>query len=234
MNKTLVIFDIDGTLLYSNKVDSQCFAEVYFSIYKKEFPTIDWSKFPHVTDETIFKTVINQHFDREPTAAEKDYFRDSFVELLRTKRQEKPDEFRQVPGAKTAFENLKKDADFLVGIGTGGWKKPARLKLRHLDMGLEDVADAYADGNYTREGILKESIGKAEAMGVGFNRIVYVGDAKWDVKTTRNMGLPFVGIRREGNREVLLEIGAKDVLVDFSDYDRFVAAIRGAEVPSIV
>jgi len=55
MSKTLVIFDIDGTLLYSNKVDSQCFADTYEELYSEPFPTIDWTKFPHVTDDTILQ-----------------------------------------------------------------------------------------------------------------------------------------------------------------------------------
>ena len=53
--KTLIIFDIDGTLVYSNKVDSKCFSETYQQIYGEPFPSIDWRVYPHVTDHTIFR-----------------------------------------------------------------------------------------------------------------------------------------------------------------------------------
>ena len=38
---TFVIFDIDGTLLYSNKIDSQCFADTYQEIYQNKNYTHD-------------------------------------------------------------------------------------------------------------------------------------------------------------------------------------------------
>ena len=86
MAKTLVIFDIDGTLVYSNKIDSQCFAQTYQRIYGLEFPTIDWTKYPHVTDTTIFKTVIRQHFDRAAEAEEMVEFQHEYVALLELTR----------------------------------------------------------------------------------------------------------------------------------------------------
>ena len=72
--KTFVIFDIDGTLLYSNKADSQCFADTYEEIYQKEFPTIDWRNYPHVTDTTIFQTVIQAQFGRAVEQKEVEVF----------------------------------------------------------------------------------------------------------------------------------------------------------------
>ena len=35
MEKTLLIFDVDGTLVYSNRIDSQCFAATYEALYNK-------------------------------------------------------------------------------------------------------------------------------------------------------------------------------------------------------
>ncbi|MEZ4935868.1 MAG: hypothetical protein R2788_27500, partial [Saprospiraceae bacterium] len=57
------------------------------------------------------------------------------------------------------------------------------------------------------------------------------GDAIWDVQTTSNLSLNFIGIRREGDVEVLLQAGATTVLQDFSDHDQFMKAVYTATPP---
>ncbi len=232
MQKTLLIFDIDGTLLYSNKIDSQCFAQTYTHIYGRPFPTIDWRKYPAVSDTTIFATVIRDHFERAVDPAEVVVFQEAFVQLIQEKRIAEPAEFQEVPGARTAIMKLMAMEKFVLGIGTGGWKAPAMVKLNHLDIPTTGMAMAFADGNFTREAILEESITLAKSKHDDIGRIVYVGDAIWDVETTRNMGLPFIGIRRKGDEAVLKSAGSHIVLRNFVDFDHFLLAVAEAEVPA--
>jgi len=229
--KTLVIFDIDGTLLYSNKIDSRCFAESYEAVFNYPFPSIDWRDYPHVTDHTIFGTVFQKQFNRTATEEELDTFQTDFVERMKKKRVETPEEFQEVPGARITIENLLKDEHFAVGIATGGWQRPARFKLTHIGIDYTNIFDSYADYKETRDDIVNESIDKAKAIHTDFQRIVYVGDAIWDVTTTRGMNLPLIGIRRNGDRHVLADAGAKHILQDYTDYDLFLEMVEKAEVP---
>jgi len=229
--KTLIIFDIDGTLLYSNKIDSECFAESYEAVFDYAFPSIDWRDYPHVTDHTIFGTVFKKQFNRPVTAEELDKFQTDFVERMQERRMKTPKEFQEVPGARQTIENLLNDERFAVGIATGGWQKPARFKLRHIGLDYTNIFDSYADDKVTREDIINESIDNAKKQHVDFQRIVYVGDAIWDVKTTRNMNLPLIGIRRNGDRHVLENEGATTILQDYSDYGAFMDMMERAEVP---
>ena len=231
MKKTLVIFDIDGTLVHSNQIDSQCFAETYETIYKRKFPSIDWRHYPHVTDHTIFNAVIQEQFNRRAEEEEIHYFQDHFVGLLEKGRQERPEEFMQVPHARRTVLRMLEDENFAVGIGTGGWRRPACLKLRHVGIPVEPLFMSAADGKETREDITHDAIRQAEQAHGEFDRIVYVGDAVWDVQTTRNLSLNFVGIRRNGDYHVLQELGAETVLKDFSDQAAFLEAIRRAAPP---
>jgi len=231
MKKTLIIFDIDGTLLYSNKIDSQCFAVAYKTVFGKTFPTIDWREFPHVTDDTIFKTAFKAHHNRWPEPAEEETFRDHFVALIEEKRKTNPTEFKEVPGSKNTIDQLLKDDQYLVGIGTGGWEKPANVKLKHLHINTQNVYMSCADNQPTREAILEKAIAAAKATNDSIERIVYVGDAIWDVQTTRNMQLNFLGIRRAGDHEVLAEAGAKNIITDYSDYNYFLDQIGKAIPP---
>ncbi|MCC6726127.1 MAG: HAD family hydrolase [Saprospiraceae bacterium] len=233
MSKTLVIFDIDGTLVFSNKIDSLCFAETYKRIYGRPFPTIDWTSYPHVTDNTIFKSVIHSHFDRDATDDEIETFQYHFVSMLEEKRRTEPHEFQEVPGARKAVERLLTDDRYVVGIGTGGWYKPAMVKLRHVNIPTDSIVLVGADGHEKREGIIGQVV-ETVSKETSIARTVYVGDAIWDVNTTRRMGMNFIGIRRNGDFHVLQSEGTETLLRDYTDFDFFLSAIENAKPPKTI
>ncbi len=226
----MILFDVDGTLVYSNKVDSLSFAETYQAIYEEAFPTIDWRAYPHVTDHTIFGTVIAERFGRAVRVGEIETFQDYFVNLLEQKRAATPEEFKMVPAARSAIERLLEE-DYVVGIGTGGWERPALLKLKHVGIKTDDLIISAADNKITREDILQDAIDQAQAQYGQLERVVYIGDAIWDIKTTRNMALDFVGLRLQGDFEVLSDAGANVVLKDYQDYSAFLKAVELARPP---
>jgi phosphoglycolate phosphatase-like HAD superfamily hydrolase len=227
----LIIFDVDGTLVYSEKRDSRAFAATYEQVYDKPFPSIDWRQFPHVTDNIIFGTVIKQHFQRVPTAEETTAFQSVYMDALRLARKQQPADYQEVPGARQAVQQLQQ-ADCLIGVGTGGWKTPAHIKLSHVGITVEDRLFSGGDGKPNREAILEEAIAAAETLNGGpLSRVVYLGDAEWDVRTTRNMQIDFVGVRRSGDLDTLHALGAETVIQDYTCYDTFEAALAAAQPP---
>lgn len=231
MSKVFVLFDVDGTLVYSNKIDSESFAETYQSIYREPFPSIDWRVYPHVTDHTIFTTVIKERFGRKIKEGEIEQFQNAFVNLLHEKRGHSPHEFKAVPGAKAVVDRLLAEG-YVVGIGTGGWERPALLKLRHINVAVESLIVSAADNKVTREDILQDAIDQATQIHGELSRVVYIGDAIWDVKTTRNMNLDFVGLRLKGDLDVLQSEGAETVIQNYEDYDSFLKALTIAKPPN--
>lgn len=230
MKKTLIIFDVDDTLLNSMKLDSQAFSQTYHDMFGQPLATIDWSKYPHVTDTTIFNTAYKTLHGHLPSQETIHDFRNSFVDRIINNRKNQPESFHQIPGAKSIVNLLLASENYLVGIATGGWMAPAKTKLLHFGFSLNDIHDSYADDKVTREEILEESIRKA-SQNHEINRSVYVGDAIWDVRTTRNMSLDFVGIRFRGDSEVLYKEGAKVVIQDYLDRSKFFEAIENARPP---
>ena len=103
--------------------------------------------------------------------------------------------------------------------------------MQHLGFDTSEMHMSFADGNYTREAILEGSISSARRQHADIERLVYVGDAVWDVKTCRNMAIPFVGIRRAGDVEVLHREGAAHVLTDYLDYRKFMDYVEKADSP---
>ena len=218
--KTFVLFDIDGTLLYSNKIDSRCFADSYAAIFGRPFPTIDWTRFAEVTDHVIFRTAYHDHFGRYPTASERETFEDHYLNALNTARDAKPDDFREVPGAAALWHNLEADDRFLTGIATGGWQRPAAIKLAHVGISPKQPFAGYANDKFSRVDILNEAIHLAREQHE-LGRVVYVGDAVWDVTTTQKMGLPLIGVRRKGDHDALLQLGATRVVTNFNPPSAF-------------
>ena len=231
MSHTLVIFDIDGTLLYSNAIDSRCFADSYRRVFNRPFPTIDWTQFPHVTDHVIFQTAFQNHFGRVATAAEREVFLEDYLTRLHAGRRATPEAFREVPGARAIVRRLLATEEFQVGIGTGGWERPALVKLAHIGIDPTPLYCGYADGQPTREAIIQTSVDKCTEREGAPARVVYVGDAIWDVQTTRRLGMPFIGIRRAGDHQWLRAAGAQTVLTDFSEPETVLKAIREATPP---
>lgn len=222
--KTFLLFDIDGTLLFSDSIDSRCFAGSYEEVFGQKFPSIDWRDYPHVTDHVIFRTVFTRHFQRQATAEERQRFEDHYVNRLRSERQKQPESFCEVPGASACWQHLAQDDRFVLGIATGGWCAPAQVKLAHVGIHPVSPFAAYADGMEQRDHILQTAIDLARAAHE-IDRIIYLGDAIWDVETTKRMDLPLIGIRRKGDHEVLQKEGVEVILSDYADMEAFHAAI---------
>jgi len=229
---TLVIFDVDATLVYSDKLDSKAFAQTYQAIYQQPFLSIDWKTYPHVTDDTIFNTVIQQHFKREATLAEITFFKTKFTNTILQNRERQPFNYKIVPSAKEMITSLMEQENIVLGVATGGWKAPAILKLKHVEIPTEDLFISGADGKITRVQIIEEVINTVQKAGISYKRIVYVGDAIWDVKTTRQMQIPLIGIRYKGDVEVLQNEGVQHVLTDYQNLDLFREMIEVAVPPS--
>ena len=231
-NKTLLLFDVDGTLVQSaDRADSRCFAAAYEHLYAKPFPSIDWHAYPHVTDTTILQTVIRQHFGRAASSQEIQHFEEDYIERLKQKRFQKPTDFFEIPGANALINRLLKEKEFLPVIATGGWIRPAHVKLQHIGIPSDQMIACGADGKTTREAIIQETLDLAYRHCDEFYKIVYIGDAAWDVAATRRLGMDFVGIRSDKDLDTLAALGATQVLPHFLDQEGFLEAVMRARPP---
>ncbi len=222
--KTLIIFDIDGTLTISDSKDSISFADSYQEVFDRDFRSIDWRQYQHVTDHTIFHSVYEEHFGQICPPAELIRFQNHYVDSLKAGRQRSPHHYREVPGAKSLLNQLHQDDRFVIGIGTGGWRDPQLVKLNHVDISVQHIYDSYADDKETREQILQASIDDSKKHH-DIQKVVYIGDAIWDLHTTTNMNIPFIGIRHKGDHEFFTDRGVQHVLTDLSDPDQFLGMV---------
>src|SRR5207253_4224519 len=123
----LVMFDIDGTLTETMKVDEECFVRSFKDVFGFVDIDADWSHYPHTTDSGIFCDVFTARIGRSPTAQEVSQFRQHFIQLLAAASLQAP--FAPVAGADGLLSRLTLGGSYRVSLATGGWRDSARLKM---------------------------------------------------------------------------------------------------------
>jgi phosphoglycolate phosphatase-like HAD superfamily hydrolase len=220
----LVMFDIDGTLTETTKIDEECFVRSFKDVFGLTDIDTDWSHYPHTTDSGIFHDVFTSRIGQSPTAQEVSRFRQHFVQLLAAASSQSP--FAPVAGADRLLSRLAQGGSHRVSLATGAWRDSARLKMASAGMRFDDHPAATADDALDRESIMTLSRQRAaERYGESFACTVYVGDGVWDAHACRSVGVPFIGIGTGSRATRLSAEGAVCVFPDFRDADMFLRSV---------
>jgi len=220
----LVMFDIDGTLTETMKVDEERFVRSFAEVFGLTDIDADWSHYPHVTDSGIFHEVYAPRMGRLPTALDISRFRQRFIELLAAASSQFP--FAPVAGADRLLSRLASQGAYRVSLATGSWRDSARLKMASAGMCFDDHPAASADDALERESIMKLSEQRAgDWYGGPFAGTVYVGDGVWDARACRALGIPFIGIGSGVEAARLASEGAVRVFQDFSEEGLFLESL---------
>ena len=230
----LALFDLDGTLTQTNRVDGTCFVRALADALGISGVETDWTRYTHSTDSGLAWEICRESHGCEPEAAELDRFKARFLELLAEEAERDPEAFAPTPGAATALGRLRAEPGWAVAVATGCYRGSALLKLKRAGLDLDGVPFACADDLLTREEILTAARDAATARWSpdGFARVVYVGDGLWDVRACARLGLPFIGIGSGARETALRAAGASHVLPDLADYSRLLRGLAEAAVPS--
>src|SRR5437660_8893487 len=114
----LVMFDIDGTLTETMKVDKECFVRSFKDMFDVADIDTDWSHYPRTTDSGIFHDVFTSRIGRSPTAQEVAQFRQHFIQLLAAASSQSP--FAPVAGADRLLSRLAQGGSHRVSLATEG------------------------------------------------------------------------------------------------------------------
>jgi len=220
------IFDIDGTLTDTKKVEDKCFMKAFEKTFELDITSQKWSDLKNVTDWGITEEIIEREFNRKPFQQEYDLMISNFIVELKTEREKDKNQFNEVSGAKDFFYFLKDHTDYKLGIATGSWEKSAKIKLDTIGINPDQVAFSNSDYHKSREDITKHSIQQLkDKFQVEPTQIIYFGDGVWDFKTCRNLGIKFIGIDIEDDKK-LTNLGAKTVFRNYLDVEKIMSEIK--------
>ena len=180
------MFDIDGTIIESYDLDSECFTEAIKEVTGYEIDT-NWSRYKHVTDTGI----LNQFFKEtkiENTEIAHESIKSVFLSKIQTRIAKKP--ISEIAGASAFISSLKELENVAISFATGGWYESAILKLESAGIDISNIPIASANDHHSRIEIMKIS----EKRAVKETRLsfTYFGDGSWDLKACKELGVNFV------------------------------------------
>ncbi len=181
-----VMFDIDGTLIQSYNLDSDCFVSAVKEVTGLIIDS-DWAQYQHVTDAGILNEIIatNKLCDgadihRKVKAA--------FVEKITQQIKRHP--VQEIPGASSILALLNSMDNVVVSVATGGWYESAILKLRSAGMNLSGLTIASSNDHYERAEIMRTAASRI--TGNTAIPCTYFGDGCWDRDASLKLGYKFV------------------------------------------
>lgn len=225
----LIIFDIDGTLLNSTSIDDGCMQRTFRDLFSVIITEEEWREMKSKTSGTdieLSSLIFQNKFNRKPDAKEIEMIKKHFHQLLIFSFENQKQAFSEVPGAKDLFNQLREKENYIVGISTGSWKLSAMIKLRKLNIIPDGIPFSHADRFSSRINIVKDTINQAKSKYNlnEFEKIIYVGDGEWDFRTTKELGIDFIGIDSSRNNS-LKALGASFVIENFQDNISFFSYI---------
>lgn len=210
--KSLIIFDIDGTLTDSVKEHQKAFREALFDIGISEISS-EFNSFKHHTDSFISKEIFEHNQKSTFSTEMRKHFQSCLFNRI------KVISFNEIKGAKKLIEKLQKETEFGICYATGSLRKPAEHKLKSIGIEFKEWQLVASDKIYERENIIEQAImNSSENYNVEkFERVISVGDGIWDLKAAENLKLEFIGVGAT-NREFLLQKGARRVLKNLTEF----------------
>lgn len=214
----LIIFDIDGTLTNTKKVDDSCFKSSFKETFGIDIESQDWEDLKNVTDWGITEEIILKERGRVPTAKEYKSLTANFVDKLSIEIAKDPAQFNAVKGAAQFLYHLRQRS-YKISIATGGWRLSAEMKLKASGLDVKEIPFATSNDDKTREEIIKRAILLSEIKyNRKFQRLVYFGDGVWDYTISRKLGLQFIGVDVDRNNK-LKKLGAEHVFEDYENVE---------------
>jgi len=224
-----VIFDIDGTLTDTKRVEDKCFMKAFQQTFNMDIWEQKWEDLINITDWGITEEIVERELGRKPKQTEYELMISNFVALLSEERDRDNSQFKEVNGAKKFFYELLRMEDFKIGIATGAWEESAKIKLDALGIELNGIAFSNSDFHKSREVITKDVIKQLESkVQKTPEQIIYFGDGEWDFKTCKNLGIKFIGIDINGEGK-LNSLGAETVFRNYLNKEDILNELKKAE-----
>ena len=224
--RTLVLFDIDGTLLHTLGAGIRGMNRAFGRLHGRP-DALDGVPVAGRTDRSI----VTDGFRR--IGVEPD---DEHIHTLRdVYKGEVPDELIRVngtaigvlPGVEWLIDALDESPDVAMGLLTGNFEVIAGIKLGHYGLGQRFLFGGYGDHHFDRRDLLPMAVDRARAAGVeaSGSRVVVIGDTPLDVDCAHAHGATAIAVATGNYSTAELVATGADVVVDTLEDARAIGEI---------
>jgi len=231
---TLVLFDIDGTLIQSGRAGLRGMNAAFWRLHGRE-GALDGIPIAGRTDRAIVGDVLRQ-IGVEPTADRVHELREAYLEDLRFeigRPVEAPSGV--LPGVVELLAALDVLRDVSVGLLTGNFAGGAAIKLGHFGLWERFTFGAYGDEHVDRRALVPVAIEEAARAGCRVatpEHVLVIGDTPLDVDCARAHGARALAVATGPfGSEELDQAGAHHVVPTLADTHAILSWIVGHGQP---
>jgi phosphoglycolate phosphatase len=219
MQKRLLLFDIDGTLIHSGGAGVRALK----SAFKERFGVADDMhdiEIAGMTDSGIVVSILKKN-DIPATNENIGAFLDSYVHFLSLELPRRKGKL--LPGVLDLLEKLKSRPQLVLGLLTGNVSRGARLKLEHYGVWHFFEFGAFADDHHDRNRLGSFARARAkEKHGREFSpsQIDVIGDTPRDIACGKAIGARTIAVATgTWSREELAKYQPDFLIDDLSDVE---------------
>lgn len=229
--RTLVLWDIDRTLLYVGDIDRQVYRETFAEIVGRPAERLP-ARGTGVTMPLAIRSLL---LDNGVSEREVPSLLPRMVELLPQRLATHSDDLREqgvlLPGAVAALKAVHAEPGYIPTVVTGNLKPNALLKLEAFELTgfLDTEIGGYSSDDDHRPALVGVAQQRAQAryeMSFTRSNTVIIGDSLEDVRTGREGGAPVIGVASgKTSADELQSAGADVVLESLEDVPKLLDTI---------
>jgi phosphoglycolate phosphatase len=223
---TLLLFDIDGTLLRAENATRMAINET-FKIDFQAKDAIEDISFLGRTDPELFREAALRLLGRSFKDGEYDAFVRGYLERLPV--QLKQCNFYLMPGVAALLPHLAKHKGILMGLETGNIKPAAYLKLKQGGIDGFFSFGGFGSDSFEREGLVRAGVDRGCTLNGGAipqENIYVIGDSPHDISAGKNLGLNTIAVGTgQVDQEKMRATQPSHYLKDLNDMAAFLRCI---------
>jgi phosphoglycolate phosphatase-like HAD superfamily hydrolase len=215
---TLLLFDVDGTILIGNGAGARAMTRAGLAACGEGF-TLEGIVISGGMDPVIFAEAA-RNMGLENHGAHHDAFRDLYLAEL---ERELASGTVLLPGIATLLASLAGRTDITLGLVTGNYQRAVALKFAAVGLGLDAfVLGAFGDEAPTRPGLVALALERYRTLrGTPIEpaRVIVIGDTPRDVQCAQQNGCrAFAVATGKYAAHELRDAGADYVVKDLADH----------------
>lgn len=216
---TLVLFDIDGTLLLSGGAGKRALNETFEELFGLA-GGFDGIPVAGRTDPLLLNDALARH-GKTAAADLRARFHDRYCELLAEMILSPLPRKGLMPGVRELLAGLENRAGLRSALLTGNYARAARIKLEYFGLWQHFACGAYGDDAASRDELVPVAMARARGRGIDIRspaQVVVIGDTPLDIRCARAAGAWSVAVATGPFDEAELQShGADRVLPDLAD-----------------
>ncbi len=227
MFRTLVLFDIDGTLLKVGSMNRRVLSDALIEVYGTDGSTSSKDFSGKMDSSIIYEVLSSAGLKRTQIAKKFNKAREAYTALFR--KRARREDITLCEGVRELLNALSERNDVLLGLVTGNFEGSGRHKLKLPDLDRYFPFGAFADDAIDRNELPRIALERAQRMtGTNYSpaQIVIIGDTEHDIRCARTIEARSIAVAT-GNftMEELARHNPDALFRNFAETDKVLAEI---------